>query len=156
MGYGARALQSLSAYYSGDIMNIEETQRDENWETFEQAAAVGKVGDELVPCKHISATYESYIMQSTSLLEDSLTHRSVSSLPPLLQKLSQRRPEALDYLGVSYGLTQPLLKFWKRAGYAPYYVRQTENDLTGECTCVMLKPLAADSTTGFEAFAVGM
>jgi len=80
-----------------------------------------------------------------------LTHRSASSLPPLLQRLPHRRPEALDYLGVSYGLTQSLLRFWKRAGYTPYYVRQTENDITGEFGCVMLKPLVPD--IGFEAFA---
>ncbi len=65
-------------------------------------------------------------------------------MPPLLQRLSERKPEQLDYLGVSYGLTKDLLRFWKRAGYVPLYIRQTSNDLTGEHTCVMLKTL--DST----------
>lgn len=32
------------------------------------------------------------------------------SLPPLLFKLSERKPERLDYLGVSYGLTPELLR----------------------------------------------
>lgn len=32
-------------------------------------------------------------------------------LPPLLLKLSERRAERLDYLGVSYGLTTQLLKY---------------------------------------------
>ena len=31
-------------------------------------------------------------------------------LPPLLSKLTQRRAEKLDYMGVSYGLTSDLLK----------------------------------------------
>lgn len=50
-------------------------------------------------------------------------------------------------------MTQQLLKFWKRAGYVPYYLRQTENELTGECTCVMLKSLGEER--GFEGFAQG-
>ncbi len=57
----------------------------------------------------------------------------------LLHRLSQRPAERLDYLGVSFGLTAPLLKFWKRAGYVPVYLRQTANDLTGEHSCIMLK-----------------
>lgn len=32
-------------------------------------------------------------------------------MPPLLQRLSERQPEQLDYLGVSYGLTPPLLRY---------------------------------------------
>ena len=65
-------------------------------------------------------------------------------MPPLFLKLSQRplKPsEQLHWIGVSYGLTAPLHKFWKRLGYAPVYVRQTANDLTGEHTCIMLKSL---------------
>ena len=33
------------------------------------------------------------------------------NLPPLLSKLSERPPEPLDYVGVSYGLTPQLLKW---------------------------------------------
>lgn len=62
-------------------------------------------------------------------------------LPPLLLKLNERRAERLDYLGVSYGLTPQLLRFWKKAGFIPVYLRQTPNDLTGEHSCVMLKEL---------------
>jgi hypothetical protein len=32
-------------------------------------------------------------------------------MPPLLQRLTERKPENLDYLGVSYGLTSQLLRF---------------------------------------------
>jgi hypothetical protein len=31
-------------------------------------------------------------------------------MPPLLQRLTERKPENLDYLGVSYGLTSQLLR----------------------------------------------
>lgn len=53
-------------------------------------------------------------------------------LPPLLQSLAERPPEALQYLGASFGLTAPLLGFWQRAGYQPVYLRQTPSDVTGQ------------------------
>lgn len=31
-------------------------------------------------------------------------------MPPLLGRLSERQPENIDYLGVSYGLTPQLLR----------------------------------------------
>ena len=46
--------------------------------------------------------------QEMSLLDERLTPRK--NLPPLLMKLSERKAEHLDYLGVSYGLTSGLLK----------------------------------------------
>lgn len=60
-------------------------------------------------------------------------------------KVSQRLPETLDYLGVSYGLTDELLRFWKRAGFVPVYVHQTKNDLTGEHSCIMLSGFNSNS-----------
>ena len=42
-------------------------------------------------------------------------------------------------------MTEPLLKFWKRAGYLPVYLRQTPNELTGEHTVVMLQGLTDSS-----------
>ena len=48
-----------------------------------------------------------------------------AQLPPLLSKLTERRPERLDYLGVSFGLTEQLLRFWKHVGFVPVYIRQT-------------------------------
>ena len=67
-------------------------------------------------------------------------------MPPLLQRLTERQPESLDYLGVSYCLTPQLLRFWKRAGFVPLYVRQTSSELTGEHTCVMVRGLNSTST----------
>jgi N-acetyltransferase 10 len=32
-------------------------------------------------------------------------------------------------------------RFWKRAGYIPLYIRQTQSELTGENTCVMVRGL---------------
>ncbi|GAB6021233.1 N-acetyltransferase 10 [Chamberlinius hualienensis] len=73
-------------------------------------------------------------------------------LPPLLLKLSQRPAERLDYIGVSYGLTPDLLKFWKKTGFVPVYLRQTANDLTGEHSCIMLKPTYLSNSSWLTAF----
>lgn len=50
----------------------------------------------------------SLFLQDVGLLEERIMPRK--DLPPLLLKLSERKPEKLDYLGVSYGLTSSLLK----------------------------------------------
>uniref|UniRef100_A0A914UHS6 N-acetyltransferase domain-containing protein n=1 Tax=Plectus sambesii TaxID=2011161 RepID=A0A914UHS6_9BILA len=115
MGYGTRALQLLRQYYEGEI-----------------------------PCLNEDATKMDVIRtvedaDTVNLLEERVGPRS--DLPPLLLRLSERPAESLDYLGVSYGLTLNLLKFWKKAGYVPVYLRQTANDLTGEHTCIMLNTL---------------
>ncbi|XP_051885485.1 RNA cytidine acetyltransferase [Pristis pectinata] len=115
MGYGSRAIELLQMYYEGKFPCLEEQE-----------------------C-HKSTEITTVSSEAVSLLEESLTPRR--DLPPLLLKLSERPAEKLDYLGVSYGLTPQLLKFWKRAGYVPVYLRQTPNDLTGEHSCIMLKIL---------------
>ncbi|XP_040894822.1 RNA cytidine acetyltransferase [Toxotes jaculatrix] len=120
MGYGSRALQLLQMYYEGKFPTM----------------------DESTHLNHNEIT--SVSSEAVSLLEEVITPRK--ELPPLLLKLSERRAERLDYLGVSYGLTAQLLKFWKKAGYTPVYLRQTPNDLTGEHSCVMLKELNTDET----------
>lgn len=120
MGYGSRALQLLQMYYEGKFPTMDESSFSNNTE-------ITSVSNEAV-----------------SLLEEVITPRK--ELPPLLLKLSERRAERLDYLGVSYGLTAQLLKFWKKAGFTPVYLRQTPNDLTGEHSCVMLKELNTDET----------
>ncbi|XP_072290622.1 RNA cytidine acetyltransferase [Eucyclogobius newberryi] len=118
MGYGSRALQLLQMYYEGKFPTMDE-------DTNSNHKGITSVSSEAV-----------------TLLEEVIIPRK--ELPPLLLKLSERRAERLDYLGVSYGITAQLLKFWKKAGYTPVYLRQTPNDLTGEHTCIMLKELNAE------------
>jgi len=48
--------------------------------------------------------------EPTTLLTDHPTVRPATAMPPLLQRLTERKPENLDYLGVSYGLTSQLLR----------------------------------------------
>ncbi|XP_044292828.1 RNA cytidine acetyltransferase [Varanus komodoensis] len=115
MGYGSRALRLLQMYYEGKFPCLEE---------------------KVTPKPKGIATVSS---EAVSLLEEAVMPRK--DLPPLLLKLSERQAESLDYLGVSYGLTPRLLKFWKKGGFVPVYLRQTPNDLTGEHSCIMLKVL---------------
>nr|CAI5852036.1 unnamed protein product [Callosobruchus analis] len=115
MGYGTRALEILKQYYECKIPCIDE-------EVDAAKEQIDNVDEDEV-----------------GLLEESIEPRK--SLPPLLLKLSERPPEKLDYIGVSFGLTEGLLKFWKRARYVPVYLRQTTNDLTGEHSCIMLNVL---------------
>uniref|UniRef100_A0A8D8YTA8 RNA cytidine acetyltransferase n=1 Tax=Cacopsylla melanoneura TaxID=428564 RepID=A0A8D8YTA8_9HEMI len=112
MGYGSRALSLLKLYYEGKIPTED--------------------------CEPVEENIEAVEDENMDLLEERIEPRK--KLPPLLLKLSERPPEHLDYLGVSYGVTAPLLKFWKRAGFTPVYLRQTTNELTGEHTCIMLHP----------------
>ncbi|XP_070553910.1 RNA cytidine acetyltransferase-like [Ptychodera flava] len=114
MGYGRRALALLQHYYEGKIPSLSDT----------------SVSHQDI---HTVDT------EDVSLIEEVVSPKK--NLPPLLSKLSERPAERLDYLGVSYGLTADLLRFWKRAGYLPVYLRQTANDLTGEHSCIMLKLL---------------
>ncbi|KAK9872107.1 hypothetical protein WA026_016151 [Henosepilachna vigintioctopunctata] len=118
MGYGSRALFLLKQYYELKMPSIDENIMD------------------------VQEEIENVDENELGLLEEQIKPRK--SLPPLLLKLSERTPERLDYLGVSYGLTEPLLKFWKRAGFVPVYLGQAANDLTGEHSCIMLNVINAD------------
>lgn len=90
MGYGMRALSLLKDYYEYKIPSLDE--------------------DTL----HVQEEIENVEEDEVGLLEESIEPKK--KLPPLLLKLNERIPERLDYVGVSYGLTEGLLKFWKRAG----------------------------------------
>ncbi|KAK4691666.1 hypothetical protein P7C71_g5378, partial [Lecanoromycetidae sp. Uapishka_2] len=125
MGYGSRAMRLLTDFYEGKFANLSETETS-------QADSMIRVTD---------AELESSTLQS-----DNIKVRDINNMPPLFSRLSERRPQALDYLGVSFGLTPPLHKFWKRASFAPVYLRQTANELTGEHSCVMIRKLSNDSS----------
>ncbi|CAH3162773.1 unnamed protein product, partial [Porites evermanni] len=115
MGYGRRAMNLLIQYYEGNIPSLAEESKEE---------------------KQIPTLTED---EDFGLLKEVISPKS--NLPPLLLKLSERPAEQLDYLGVSYGLTGQLLRFWKKSDFVPVYLRQTPNDLTGEHSCIMLRLL---------------
>lgn len=120
MGYGSKALELLTDYYEGRFASLSED-------------------DDMTDDKVRRLTDAE--LAKNSLLNEEIKVKDKNDMPPLFAKLDQKKPEALDYLGVSYGMTKELHKFWKRASFSPVYLRQTANDLTGEHTCVMLRPL---------------
>lgn len=99
MGYGKRALKLLKNYYAGQFTSL-----NENVLSDEEDNGFEKIDDEEV-----------------GLLKESITPRK--KIPTLLKRLSERRPESLDYVGTSYGLTPELLKFWKSQKFVPVYLR---------------------------------
>ncbi|KAF9425866.1 hypothetical protein BGZ94_007153 [Podila epigama] len=123
MGYGSRALELLSQFYEGEFSMLSEND------------------DEDEKPEYSMARVDDSELEGATLMTDEIKVRDPKKMPPLLLKLSEKKAEKLHWLGVSFGLTGPLHKFWKRAGYVPVYLRQTQNDLTGEHTCVMLRTL---------------
>ncbi|KAI9292207.1 DUF699-domain-containing protein [Neoconidiobolus thromboides FSU 785] len=120
MGYGGRAIELLNEYYNNQFLNLDETININQ-------TIIPKVTDEEI--------------QQSDLKNDLIKIKDPRKMPPLLLKLSEIPPQPIHYLGVSYGLTPQLNKFWKKNGFVPVYIRQTSNELTGEHTCVMVKPL---------------
>ncbi|KAI2606940.1 DUF699-domain-containing protein [Hypoxylon fragiforme] len=124
MGYGSKALELLTDYYEGKFINL------------------GEQNDSSV--KETASRIIDTVPTRNDLLNEDITVRDIEKMEPLFSRLAERKAEDLEYVGVSYGLTQPLHKFWTRAAFTPVYLRQTANDLTGEHTCVMLRPLKED------------
>ena len=44
-------------------------------------------------------------------------------------------------MGTAFGLTTGLFNFWKKNKFEPVYLRQTKNKITGEHSCIMIRPL---------------
>lgn len=87
MGYGSRALQLLIEYFQGKLTSLDEGTKPKR-KGVEPVSMVTEGGE--------------------GLLKETISPRS--HLPPLLSQLSEEPPQAIDYIGVSYGLTAPLYK----------------------------------------------
>lgn len=127
MGYGSRALELLVDFYDGKLASLSENEPHEVQE-------MRRVTEEE--------------LENATLLQDNVKVREAKDMPPLFARLPELKSPHLDYVGVSYGLTPLLHKFWKRASFVPVYLRQTANELTGEHTCVMLRSLETTSSDG--------
>ncbi|XP_051183316.1 RNA cytidine acetyltransferase 1 [Lolium perenne] len=119
LGYGSAAVQLLASYYQGKMSVFKDEEEDEE------------------PGIKISEAAE-----KASLLEECIKPRA--NLPPLLVNVEDRRPEKLHYLGVSFGLTQELFRFWRKHNFYPFYVGQIPSAVTGEHTCMAMSPLNSD------------
>lgn len=145
MGYGNRCIESLRDFYEGNLLDLNALSK-----RVERENANGGAGE----------TLQSIVKKGKAkadeneLMDESISIRDVKRMPALLQRLSELQPESLDWLGVSYGLTPSLFKFWKKLGFTPLYLRQSVNDLTGEYTAVQLRTLrnkeAQDDDEEFE------
>lgn len=128
MGYGSRALQLLYDYYCGrfsvslaEDSGVKKSKKSKN-----------KVSED----------------EDSNEMEDDDKLKPRANLPPLLMSLEERAVEQLDYLGVSFGLTPELLRFWKRNKFLPVYIRQTPSDITGEHSCIMLRRTKPEDLDG--------
>jgi N-acetyltransferase 10 len=132
MGYGSRAIELLAKYYEGELLDLTDDNNSEDSDEEED--------DEQSNVDESSNT-------EVNLQNETIKPKDKMHLPPLLQPLEERKAEDIQYLGVSYGMTQKLFNFWKKHEFMPVYVRLTQNDLTGEHTCVMLKLLNKSNET---------
>jgi len=124
MGYGTRALQLLYDYFCG-LYDINLSEDHENSMSVNEPVDQG----------------------NDDQTDEEGQLKPKADLPPLLLSLNERRAEKLQYLGVSFGLTSELLKFWKRNKYVPVYIRQSPSDITGEHSCIMLRRLIPPSSS---------
>lgn len=60
----------------------------------------------------------------------------------LLAEIREEFEDALDWLGVGYGATPDLLRFWRANGYRTIQCSTTRNDTSGEYSALMLDPLS--------------
>jgi tRNA(Met) cytidine acetyltransferase len=62
----------------------------------------------------------------------------------LLDDIRTEFADSVDWLGVGYGATPDLLRFWAANGYEPVHLSTTRNDRSGEYSVLMLDPCSAD------------
>ncbi|KAL3069386.1 hypothetical protein niasHS_018111 [Heterodera schachtii] len=140
MGYGSQAVRLLLNFYGQSPRHVSTTTAVAQCQNGEDKN--GGIDEE-----------EDGEMSEVQLVDDGDLHKLLlhdeqisprANLPPLLVRLAdyRRHADQLDYVGVSFGLTLALLKFWKRLGFVPVYLRQNTNDLTGEHSCVMVRKIA--------------
>lgn len=132
MGYGTQALKMLREYYEGKF-----------------SSGTLKHQQEVSLANMFKNDEDSDASEANEGENDV---RPAKELPPLLCRLNERKPESLDYLGVSYGVNVNLLKFWKKSGFVACYLRTTTNELTGDHTCIMLKNLRTTDPNGMLNF----
>eukprot|EP00300_Choanocystis_sp_HF-7_P007698 c15461_g1_i1.p1 GENE.c15461_g1_i1~~c15461_g1_i1.p1 ORF type:complete len:1046 (-),score=255.99 c15461_g1_i1:31-2880(-) len=126
MGYGSRAMELLERFYLGELTDLRED------EPMKDATP-----------KESKKKKKSENSDESQLRSEILTPPSTAGV--LLERLSHQTPTKLHWLGSSFGLTQDLFGFWNKRSFVPIYLRQTPNELTGEFTAIVLKPISAET-----------
>ncbi|KAI3892901.1 hypothetical protein MKX03_012417 [Papaver bracteatum] len=130
LGYGSIAVELLTRYYEGQLTSIDVIDAEKEVEEPHPVSVIEAAG-------------------KVSLLEETVKPRS--NLPQLLVHLTERRPEKLHYVSVSFGLTLDQFRFWRKQKFAPFHICQTPNAVTGEHTCMVIKPLTNDDIEASES-----
>ncbi|KAK9836541.1 hypothetical protein WJX74_002758 [Apatococcus lobatus] len=148
-GYGSRTVELLRRYYQGELSGISTADGDASEEDDPKAEpSNGGIHQE-----RIDSNGKASAGPGSTLQEEVMGPRA--GLPPLLTHLADRPPEQLQWLGVSFGLTQSLHSFWRRSGFSTLYLRQAPSDVTGENSAIMLSALQSpmvESVKWLDAF----
>jgi len=62
----------------------------------------------------------------------------------LLGEIRTEFGDEVDWLGVGYGATPELVRFWRQNGFGIVHLSTSRNDTSGEYSAVMLSPCSAD------------
>ena len=90
----------------------------------------------------LQSIFRKNLLQNQICLFKNKIKSSISKfVSPMLINLESRIPPFLDYIGVSFGLTQELFYFWKKNGFKVVFVRTSKNKITGAHVCIMLYPI---------------
>lgn len=129
MGYGSRALELLTQFYEGKCINLN--------------------SDNLSSMKNSkNSKNDTENNSKADLANEEVKPRK--KLSPLLVKTTDIKPTFVYYLGTAFGLTKELFSFWRKNEFYPLYLKLTENDITGEHSCIMIRPFdVKDSTLRF-------
>jgi N-acetyltransferase 10 len=74
---------------------------------------------------------------------------SIAKLTTLLCNVIDRPSTNLQFLGVSFELTQELFNFWHRNKFQPIYLRQTINEFTGSQKIIMMRIIEDSKNTNW-------
>jgi N-acetyltransferase 10 len=135
MGYGTHAMNLLYRFYNGEMISLANHVEDDSEDGGDDASMDEDESDD-----------ETGAVETSGLQQERLKPRK--EIPPLLLPLTEIDAPRLDWIGTSFGLTLQLHKFWTRAGMRLLYLRQTQNELTGEHSAIMVRTLS--KRTGFD------
>ena len=79
---------------------------------------------------------------SGQIPQKSANNQIHGSKEALFWSLDEVAPEYVDYASVSFGLTKPLFRFWKKLGFSGVHLSQTTNSSTGEFSCIVIKGIS--------------
>lgn len=105
MGYGTRALELLIKYFQGELRSLD-ADDDSDDDDDDDADADGNEGSDA------SEGDDDDAEGGAGSSKHKLKPRK--KLPPLLTALPDRKPERLHWLGVSFGLSSQLFRFWRK------------------------------------------